>query len=142
MKKVFFVMVLAGCLAGGVFAQKMAIALDAAPLVRGFIAGEDTNTSKKSYISLSPVFEYALGNNYVIGARADIILGKVGKGTSVSVNHYGLAFLGRWYPLANLQKLYLGAELGFDTCSMEKVDDPLYRGLTLGLRAGWKQMMG
>jgi hypothetical protein len=25
---------------------------------------------------------------------------------------------------------------------MEKVDDPLYTGLTFGLRAGWKYIMG
>ena len=138
-KRVLVLLVLAVCAAGGAFAQsKMAFALDTAPLVTGLIAGEDTDSSEKSFFSLSPVFELALGN-YSIGARVDVIFGKQ---DDVSITHFGLAAVGRWYPLAQLEKLFLGVELGVDTCSLEDVDDPLYTGLTFALRAGWKHRMG
>jgi hypothetical protein len=139
------VLILAFLCAGGAFAQdsdpKMAIALDLAPTLTGFVAGEDTDKSRKTYFALSPVFEYAIGN-YSIGARADFIFGSVGVGTRRSVTHIGLAMMGRWYPLAKLQKMYVGTELGFDTCPMEDADDPLYTGLTFALRTGWKHIMG
>jgi hypothetical protein len=38
--------------------------------------------------------------------------------------------------------LYVGTELGFDTCIMEDVDDSLYTGLTFALRMGWKHLLG
>jgi hypothetical protein len=147
-KKKFTVLILAFLCAGTAFAQKagskaepkMSVALDLVPTLTGFVAGEDTDTSKKSFFALSPVFEYAIGN-YSIGARADFIFGAIGKGTSQKSTHVGLAALGRWYPLAKLQKLYLGAELGFDTLTVEKMDDPIYSGLTFAMRAGWKHIM-
>jgi hypothetical protein len=119
----------------------MAIALDLAPMLTGFVAGEDTDTSRKTYFALSPVFEYAIGN-YSIGARADFVFGSIGVGTRRSVTHIGLAMMGRWYPLAQLQKMYVGTELGFDTCFVEDVDEHLYTGLTFALRTGWKHIMG
>jgi hypothetical protein len=141
-KKILVVLVAAAFIAGEVFAQsegkKMTLSLDAAKLFEGFIAGEDTDASERSYFALSPVFEYAM-ENYSIGARVDVVFGEADK---MSVTHFGLAAIGRWYPLTPLEKLYLGAELGFDTCSMEDVDDALYTGLTLALRAGWKHNMG
>jgi hypothetical protein len=138
-KRAFVFLVLAACAASGAFAQaKLAFALDTVPLVTGFIAGESTDTSEKSFFSLSPVFEYALGP-YSIGARMDLILGSQ---NDVGITHFGLAAVGRWYPPAELEKLYLGMELGFDTCMLEDVDDPLYTGLTFALRTGWKHRMG
>lgn len=142
-KKCLFLLVLAVLVAGGVFAQaanpKMAISLDLAPLTTGFIASEDNDgTGDKTFFAISPVFEYAIGNQYSVGARADLVFGKVSKR---NVTHIGLAAVGRWYPLAKLQKLYVGTELGFDTLMLEDADDPLYTGLTLALRTGWKQLL-
>jgi hypothetical protein len=147
MRKSLLVLVLAGALAGGAFAQSTApsalsaLSLDLATMFEGFVAGEDTDTSDKSYFALSPVFEYAVGN-YSIGVRGDFVFGSVKVAKKQSVTHVGLAAIGRWYPLAQLEKLYLGAELGFDTCSLEDADDELYTGLTFALRAGWKHIMG
>jgi hypothetical protein len=80
----------------------MAIALDLAPTLTGFIAGEssDDDTKDKSFFALSPVFEFGIGN-YSIGARVDLVLAEIAK---VSVTHFGMAALARWYPLAKLQK--------------------------------------
>jgi hypothetical protein len=142
-KKGLLVLVLAGALAGGAFAQSMAVSVDLAPMMKGFIAGQDTDDVTISYFAVSPVVEFAVGN-YSIGARGDLIFGSVkstGSGKQ-SVDHVGLAAVGRWYPLAKLQKLYLGAEIGFATCNVEDVDDPLYEGLTFALRAGWRHAMG
>jgi hypothetical protein len=121
----------------------MALALDLAPTLTGFIAGENTTTYNKTYFALSPVFEYAVGN-YSIGVRADFVFGSYkAKGqNSQSITHVGMAAIGRWYPLAPLQKLYVGTELGFDTCSWENADESLYTGLTFALRMGWKHLMG
>jgi hypothetical protein len=141
MRKSLLVLVLAGTLAGGAFAQSMALSFDLATMFEGFVAGEDTDTSDKSYFALSPVFECAVGN-YSIGVRGDFVFGSVKDVEKQSVTHVGLAATGRWYPLARLEKLYLGAELGFDTCSLEDADDALYTGLTFALRAGWKHIMG
>jgi hypothetical protein len=144
-KKIVLALVLAAAVAGGAFAQsankKMSISLDLAPLFTGFVASEDTDTNKSTFFALSPVFEYAIGN-YSIGARADLFFGSIGVNDKQSVTHIGLAAIGRWYPLAKLEKLYVGTELGFDTCTMEDVDDPLYTGLTFALRAGWKHFLG
>jgi hypothetical protein len=143
-RKIVLALVLAAAAAGGAFAQpadqKMALSLDLAPMLTGFIAGESTGTSEKSFFALSPVFEYVIGG-YTIGARADFVFGSVGKSNKQSVTHVGMAAVGRWYPLAKLQKLYVGTELGFDTCFMENVDDALYTGLTFAVRAGWKHFM-
>jgi hypothetical protein len=144
-KKKFTVLLLTFLCTSGAFAQsdpKIAIALDLAPTLTGFIASEFTDTSRQSYFALSPVFEYAIGN-YSLGARADFVFGSFGKDAAKrSVSHIGLAATGRWYPLAKLQKLYVGTELGFDVCPMEDADDPLYAGLTFALRTGWKHLMG
>jgi hypothetical protein len=145
-RKIVLVLILAAVVAGGAFAQsadpKMALSFDLAPLFTGFIAGEDTDTIDKTFIALSPVFEFAIGN-YSIGARADFVFGTIKTvATKQSITHIGIAAIGRWYPLAKLHKLYVGTELGFDTCSMEDVDDPLYTGLTFALRMGWKHIMG
>jgi hypothetical protein len=144
-RKIVLALVLAAAVAGGAFAQsedpKMALSLDLVPTFTGFIAGENTDTSDKIFFALSPVFEYAIGN-YSIGARADFVFGSVKAGTKQSVTHIGMAAIGRWYPLAQLQKLYVGTELGFDTCIMEDADDSLYTGLTFALRMGWKHLLG
>jgi hypothetical protein len=146
-RKMVLVLVLVAVAAGGAFAQsgglKAALALDLAPTLTGFIAGQDTDAYKLTYIALSPVFEYGVGN-YSIGVRADFVFGsyKVKGGTEKSITHVGMAAIGRWYPLAKLQKLYVGTELGFDTCSWEDGIDPLYTGLTFALRTGWKHLMG
>jgi hypothetical protein len=145
-RKIVLVLVLAAAVAGGAFAQsediKMSLSLDLAPMLTGFVAGEDTETSEKSFFALSPVFEYAIGN-YSIGIRADFVFGSFRvDNKKQNITHIGMAAIGRWYPLAKLQKLYLGTELGFDTCSWEDADDPLYTGLTFALRAGWKHLMG
>jgi hypothetical protein len=137
-RKIVLALVLAAAVAGGAFAQsagpKMAISLDVAPTVTGFIASEITDTYNTIYFAVSPVFEYALGN-YSIGARGDFVF-------SSDVTHIGFAAIGRWYPLAKLQKFYVGTELGFDTALLKGADDPLYTGLTFALRSGWKHLMG
>jgi hypothetical protein len=144
-RKMVFVLVLAAVAAGVAFAQsndpKMSISLDLVPTFTGFIASEDTATSDKSFFAFSPVFEYAIGN-YSIGARADFVFGSDKTGTTKqNITHFGRAAIGRWYPLAKLHKLYMGTELGFSVASWEDANDPLYAGLTLALRAGWKHFI-
>jgi hypothetical protein len=146
-KTVFAGLVLAAFVVGGVYAQtqgsgpaqkhetgggeRISFAVDTVPLVKGFIAGN----SNTSVLSVSPVLEFGMGE-YSMGARADMIFGKVNDASTI---YFGLAASGRWYPLATMEKLYIGAELGFNTCKMESVT--LYTGLTYGLRAGWKHIV-
>jgi hypothetical protein len=155
-RKIVLVLVLAALVAGGAFSQQKktqtteepqepdirgALSLDLAPMFIGFIAGEKDDTTETSYFALSPAFELAVGN-YSVGARLDLIFGSYGKDTKRSITHTGAALVGKWYPLARLQKVYVGTELGFNTCSLEDADDPLYTGLTFALRMGWKHIMG
>jgi hypothetical protein len=149
-KKKIMVLLLVFLCAGMVFAQradpKFAVGLDLGRTFTGFIASEinhDTNVNlRKTYVALSPTLEFAIGH-YSLGLHSDLIFGGTGTGTARQrVTHIGLALMGRWYPLARMHKLYLGTEIGFDTCRIRDAEKSLYTGLTFAARAGWRQLMG
>jgi hypothetical protein len=147
-KKVFFkkpvlVLVLAAVVVGGVFAQekkeaaaepanKFTLTIDAAPLLKALIASDSDKDI--SHFGVGAVLEFDFkGLN--AGVRADLGISDVG----FNITYLDVLALWRFYPLAQLTKLYLSTELGF---SYEKMDmpglDPTI-GLAFGLRAGWKQ---
>jgi len=123
---------------GNVFAQK-AVSLDLAPLFTGFVATNSNKEKESSFFALSPVFEAAIGKDYSIGGRLDMIFGSIQKQSST---YFGLSMFGRWYPLETLNKLFVGAEVGFNTLSLKGLDDSLFTGVTFALRTGWKHTIG
>jgi len=63
----------------------------------------------------------------------DAIFGSVAK---TGTTYFGFSMLGRWYPIQPLNKLFLRAELGFNTLNVEDVDDSLFTGLTFAFCTG------
>jgi hypothetical protein len=142
MKKLVILVLLTTCLAAGLAAQRMAISVDAIPLVKGIIWSD--NDLDQSLFALSPSFEFRIASNYTIGGTADLWFGEANK---TDFFYFGLAAHGRWYPLGDgLEKLFVDAGLGFNSLSIdgEKADRDHggYSGLTIGLKAGWKQLFG
>jgi len=135
-------LVLAYVCTGSAFAQT-AVSLDVAPLFAGIIATDGTKGAETGFFAFSPVFEMAVKGDYSLGARVDTVFGSFGAGDGkVGLTYFGLAAFGRWYPLEPLHKMFVSAELGFNTLSMEKVDKSVFTGLTFALRTGWKHTMG
>jgi hypothetical protein len=122
--------------------QKLAVGLDAMPLFKGFV-WSDSDTDN-SLFALSPSFEYLIVPHFSVGVAAEIWPGEVSK---VDGFYFGLAAQGRWYPLSSgLDKLFIGASLGFNMLSSDgKAPDREHNGftgLTAGLKLGWKLMFG
>jgi hypothetical protein len=142
-------MLLAAAAAGSLSAQqkesaqaKMAVSLDAMPLFKGFI-WSDTDADNFLF-ALSPSFEYRAAPHFTIGGTVDLWFGTA---SDISVFYFGLAGQGRWYPLSTgLDKLFIGANLGFNLFSMDgkaaKAEDGGFFGLTIALKAGWKLRFG
>jgi hypothetical protein len=138
MKKFICAMLLAAGLSAGLAAQsKMAAGLDLMPLFKGVI-WSDTD-EELSLIALSPSFEYRIAPHYSIGGTADLWFGKV---STLSIFYLGINAQGRWYPLSEgLDKLFLGAALGYERCTVEDVAKPIFSGFTAGLQAGWRLLV-
>jgi len=138
LRKGLLLLAFAALCTGNIFAQK-AVSLDLAPLFTGFVATNNNKEEESSFFALSPVFEAAVGKNYSIGGRLDLIFGSIQKQDNT---YFGLSMFGRWYPLDTLNKLFVGAEVGFNTLSFKDIDDALFTGVTFALRTGWKQTIG
>jgi hypothetical protein len=121
--------------------KTIAVGLDAMPLFKGFIWTDSDKDN--SLIDLSPSFEYGVAPHFSIGGTADLWFGELAK---IDIFYLGLSLHGRWYPLsAGLDKLFLDAGLGFNSFSVDGETDSEhggFTGLTVGLKAGWKLMLG
>jgi hypothetical protein len=120
--------------AGTVFAQsKNAASLDIAPLARGIVVSDSDDDT--AIFGLGAEYERLIAPHFSVGARLDFYAGTIFDEAGV---YFGLAAQGRWYPLSEeLEKLSIGASLGFETLTSDD-DDAEYGGLTFGLDAGWK----
>jgi hypothetical protein len=116
---------------------KAAISLDAAPLFKGII-WSDTEADD-SLFALSPGFEFLIHPRFTIGAGMDLYFGK---NSDTDIFYFGLAARGRWYPLSSgLDKLFIGAGLGFNVFAFDGETDPGkggFAGLALSIKAGYK----
>ena len=147
MKRIVCIMLLAAA-AGSLSAQeasaggKLAVSLDAMPLFKGIIWSD--SDADNSLFALSPSFEYLVVPRFSVGGTADLWFGTA---SDIDIFYFGLAAQGRWYPLSGgLDKLFVGANLGFNMFSVEgeKADAEHggFSGLTMGLNLGWKIMFG
>jgi hypothetical protein len=121
--------------------KTIAVGVDTMPLFKGFIWAD--SDADKSLAALAPSFEYVVVPHFSIGAAVDLYFGELAK---VDIFYFGLAVHGRWYPLSvGLDKLFLDAGLGFNSYAVDGETDSEaggFKGLTVGLKAGWKLMMG
>ena len=148
---VFAVLLLAGA---GIFAQEKteaesaepgvkenAITLDTIPLVKGFIASD--NDSNTFFFCIAAAFERLVAPHFTAGAEIDLYPGKL---NNTSYIYFGLAAVGRYYPMSEyMEKFFIGANLGFSTQAIDGKSDAKsggFFGLRMGLEAGYKVLMG
>jgi len=155
MKKIFCVLLLICAGAGMVFAQeeakteedaapgirKNAVSLDAIPLFKGFVASDFDSSS--FFFCMAFAYERLLVPHFTVGAELDLYPGKV---DNESYMYFGMAANGRFYPMSEyMEKLFLGAQLGFNVQSVDGKTNSKYggfAGLTVGLEAGYKLLFG
>jgi hypothetical protein len=116
---------------------KMAVSLDASPLIKG-IVWSDTDADNLMF-ALAPNFEYLLRPHFTVGGSLDMYFGKA---SDTDIFYFGLAAHGRWYPFSTgLDKLFLDAGLGFNVFAFDgkaDADKGGFAGLTMSLKAGYK----
>jgi hypothetical protein len=144
-KKFVFGLLLMLAIAAGLGAQqtkKVAIGLDTMPLFKGLIWTDSDKDN--SLAAFSPSFEYCVVPHFSIGGTVDLWFGELVN--IIDIFYFGLSAHGRWYPLSTgLDKLFLDVGLGFNLFSKDgktASEDGGFAGLTIGLKAGWKLMMG
>jgi hypothetical protein len=118
---------------------KLAVSLDLFPLVKGIIWSDVDDDD--AMFALAPNFEYLIYPHFTVGAGMDLYFGK---SSDVDIFYFGLTAHGRWYPLSSgLDKLFIGAGLGFNVFAYDGETDPDeggFAGLTMSLKAGYKLM--
>ena len=132
---------------GAVFAQeetgenKNALSLDLFPLFKGFIATD--NDSNTSFFCVSAAYERVIVPHYSIGVELDLYPGKLDE---LDYMYFGLAGTFRFYPMSeNMEKFFMGVNLGFNSLSIDgrtKAEEGGFSGLLIGLKAGYKLLMG
>jgi hypothetical protein len=118
---------------------KNALGLDLFQLFKGFIASDDD--SKYSVFIISAGFEHLIAPHFSIGGDLDFYLLKFNK---IDGSYFGLALEGRYYPVSNFDKFFLGATLGFNVLTIDgssKAEDGGFTGLTTSLKAGYKVIL-
>jgi hypothetical protein len=161
MKKVVLcIMILACVIMGGAFAQqkpapaapakpapeeaprerKNSVALDMFPLFKGFIA---TNTDDKFIIFIfSTAYERLLVPHFSLGGDLDMYFMNF-DGTPGF--YFGLASEGRYYPVSDFDKFFVGTALGFNVLSVDgsaKPEEGGFVGITASLKTGYKLIIG
>jgi len=143
-KRIVFCLALVMLVAGGVFAQsgsQNAASLDLIPLFEGFIVSDnDTDTS---LFCLALAYERLIAPRLSVGADVDLFLGEV---FDVSYFYFGVAATGRVYVMSEqMEKLFIGARLGFDLQAIDgetDTEDGGFFGFQIGVSVGWRQMFG
>jgi len=144
-----FAVVLMLASAGMAFAQEKAetgvkinaITLDIIPLSRGLI--ESDSDSDTSFFCIALGYERLIAPHFTIGVDLDFYPGEV---KNVDYSYFGLSASGRFYPMSEyMEKFFLGANLGFNIQSVDGATKPEsggFTGLTIGLKAGYKLLLG
>jgi hypothetical protein len=138
MKKMCCIAALALLCAGAAFGQsgKNALSVDAAPFLRGLVAGSvDSNVE---FLGAGLFFERLFGSSFSLGARLDFITGEYHRaGVDGDVTYFAVSGHGRVYPLSQgLAKFYLDTGIGFNNIDVDGRGDR--GGLTFALKTGYK----
>ena len=117
--------------------RKNALTLDTIPLFKGIIASD--NDSDTSFFCMAFAYERLVAPHFTFGVELDLYPGKV---FDVDYMYFGLAAAGRFYPMSEyMEKFFIGANLGFNTQSIDGksgADYGGFTGLTIGLKAGYR----
>ena len=152
MRRIFYVLLLVCAGAGMIFAQekaaeaaepaapgvrKNAISLDTIPLFKGFLATDsDADTS---YFCIAAAYERLVAPHFSFGVELDLYPGKL---FDVDYMYFSMAAAGRFYPMSeHMEKVFVGASLGFNTQSIDgksKAEDGGFSGPLIGLKAGYR----
>jgi len=141
--------------------RKNAISMDTMPLFRGFIASDsDTDTF---FFCMTFAYERLIASHFTIGGEIDLYPGRVGRKyevypfpppndklsvTKISTKPYfyfAMAANARFYPMSEyMEKFFLGVNLGFNVQAIdgEAGKNGGFAGLTAGLNAGYKLLLG
>jgi hypothetical protein len=94
--------------------------------------------SYSSAFAISAAYEMLIEPHYTIGGRIDFFTGKAGW----KFTDFSLSVIGRYYTMsASMEKLYLGAGLGFDFITVKNGGSASAFGLLVDTTLGWKQVM-
>jgi hypothetical protein len=118
---------------------KNALGFDLFQSFKGFIASD--SDSKYSVFIISAGFEHLIAPHFSIGGDLDTYLLKF---NTIGGSYFGLAFEGRYYPVSNFDKFFLGATLGFNALTIDgssKTEDGGFTGLTTSLKVGYKVIL-
>ncbi|GHV85555.1 hypothetical protein AGMMS50230_11630 [Spirochaetia bacterium] len=137
-KKMLFAIIAAMVVTGSVFAQKVSVAVNAVPLVKGFMVTNDVISA----FGIGLNGEIKIASNYSLGVRLDLFTGKQsGSLGTASETYFGITANGRWYPLSEtLEKFFMEAAFGFNTDKIKNAPNAQFTGIVFGLKAGWKHM--
>jgi len=119
---------------------KNAIGLDTFQLFKGFIATDTESNFSVFIIALD--YEGRIAPHFSLGSDLDLYLMKF---DSIEIVYFGLSLEGRYYPVADFDKFFLGTTIGFNSLSVDKKTkgaDGGFSGLTASLKIGYKLMLG
>lgn len=121
--------------------RKNAVTLNLMPLFKGFLAAD--SDSDTSFFCIAASYERLVAPHYSIGGQIDLYPGKL---FDVDYMYFGIAAAARFYPMSeNMEKFFLGANLGFNVQSIDgssKAEDGGFAGLLVGLEAGYRLLLG
>jgi len=167
MKKIACVLVLACVITAGAFAQqkpttapaepakpaassapaakvfKNSIGMDVVPLIYGLYTWQDEDSYTYIKVCFSFSYERLLVPHFSIGGNLDTWFGNLNPthGDDKSDIYFALSGEGRYYPMANFDKLFFGTALGFNVYSVDgktKKDRGGFVGLLFAVKTGYK----
>jgi len=159
MKKTVCILVLSCVIMGAAFAQqktaapaeesggggKNAVAFDIFPLLNGFIASESVEGVSFTEFAFAASYERLLVPHFSFGGNLDLYYLNIStEGQDYSGYYFSMAGEGRYYPMSDFDKLFLGTTLGFNVLSVDGKTgraDGGFVGLTTSLKMGYKVMI-
>jgi hypothetical protein len=121
--------------------KKNTVSLDAMTMFKGFIASDsDADTF---FFCTAVAYERMIVPHFTIGAELDLYPAKL---LDEPYLYLGMAVAARYYPMSgNMDKFFIGTHLGFNVQAVDGETDSKrggFFGLLIGLRAGYKLMLG
>jgi hypothetical protein len=148
-KKIGLILVLVFC-AGLLFAQeedsgpkeiKNAFSMDVFPMIKGFIASENEDDYKISFFNLALAYERLIVPRFSIGGEMDLFFGTFDVGSTYRATYFALLGQVRWYLIEDFQKVFVGADIGFNNLSADtalKDAGMKFTGLITAVKIGYK----
>jgi len=141
-----------------------AISMDTMPLFKGFVASGDGSV----FFCMAFAYERQILSHFTVGAEIHLYPGQIEneieiphpysyiltayRGQTIKVKddvpyfYFAMAANARFYPMSDyMEKFFVGANIGFNIQSLDssaKSEDGGFAGMTAGLSAGYKLLMG